>query len=56
MLHSGCKLTTSQLLQKSALKPGTVEAMKKMLAQQQAAAKSVKKRKGNKRWRQRVAA
>ena len=44
-----------QLLQKSALKPGSVEAMQKMLAQQQAAAKSAKKRNGNKRRRQRGA-
>ena len=51
VLHSGYKLTKSQLLQKSALKPGTVEAMQKMLAQQQAAAKSAKKRTGNKRRR-----
>ena len=56
MLHLGCKLTKVRPLQKSALKPGTVEAMQKMLAQQQAAAKSAKKRGGNKRRRQRGAA
>lgn len=56
VLHSGCMLTVCQLPQKSALKPGTVEAMQKMQAQQQAAAKSTKRNQGNKRRRQRGAA